>query len=264
MTVEGFRFPVEIGWVLLAAGIATAQTPVYSHGSLVSAASGRPGSLTPNCIATLYGTHLSYSTRSLASSDLQGNLLPDTLGGTGVRVFVGNIAAQLYFVSPTQVNFLVPALLKSGPTTVRLARDGNQGPTIDVTLNEEAPELFEATPGFVAATRPDGSAITRDNPAKAGDVIVLYATGLGRTNPPAVYKQIAPHAALVVRRPDLKITFAGRELSDSSIFYAGVTPGFAGLYQINVTLPDEVSVEPEIRVGFGAVSNIEGVKLAVK
>jgi hypothetical protein len=79
---------LALGTPLLADG------PSYTTSSIVNSADGQTGPLAPNMIGTIYGTGLSYVTRSLAPADVIGGVLPTTLPGTGVTVLVGLIAAM--------------------------------------------------------------------------------------------------------------------------------------------------------------------------
>ena len=87
-------------------------TPFYSGSSIVNAATNTAGWFSPNAFATVYGANLSDSTRALRAQDIAGGALPTTFGG--VRVFVAGMAASLYYVSPGQVNFLMPSSFRPG------------------------------------------------------------------------------------------------------------------------------------------------------
>jgi uncharacterized protein (TIGR03437 family) len=93
--------------------------------------------------------------------------------------------------------------------------------------------------------------------------VVLYATGLGATVPPAIYGQLPMAAASLAPGANLKIFLNGVAVDDSAIIYAGAAPGFAGLYQINVTLPGKVGTNPEIKLVMGKAASIAGVHLPV-
>jgi uncharacterized protein (TIGR03437 family) len=88
--------------------------------------------------------------------------------------------------------------------------------------------------------------INSDSPASPGEIVVLYATGLGPTNPLTPPNKIPTSSARLTI--PIQVFLNGIALSKDRILYAGVTPGFAGLFQINVRLPD-VAGDPEIRVG---------------
>src|SRR5207302_7358154 len=100
-----------LGSVLRADTSANREAPSYSGSSIVNSADNQPGPLAPNAIATIYGTGLAFVTRAINAQDIRGGLLPTILPGTGVQVLVGGLLASIYFVSPTQINFLVPSNL---------------------------------------------------------------------------------------------------------------------------------------------------------
>jgi uncharacterized protein (TIGR03437 family) len=98
---------------------ATPPPPLYTPSSIVNAANSKAAGFAPHTIATLFGKDLAYITKALTQDDMRDNSLPTTLIGTGVRVLVNKTPAHLYFVSPTQVNFLVPEFLP-GPVELQL------------------------------------------------------------------------------------------------------------------------------------------------
>ena len=80
--------------------------PAYTAAGVVQAATQMPGALAPNTIATVYGANLAYSTHAVTTADLEGGSLPTTLDG--VRVVLYGFYCGLFYVSPGQINFLVP------------------------------------------------------------------------------------------------------------------------------------------------------------
>jgi uncharacterized protein (TIGR03437 family) len=223
--------------------------PSYSSASIVNAASNLPGPLAINTIVSLYGANLAYSTKGITAGDLQAGALPYVLANTGVRIWVNNIAAGIYYVSPTQVNFLVPAVLAPGPAQIVLTLDGLAGPAAAVTIGPSAPALFQLNATTIVAVHADGSPITQGAPAIPGEVVILFATGLGQTAPPVSYNEIATKATPILA--GLQILVNGAPIDSSALLYAGLAPGFAGLYQINVTLPADAAANPEIRLSMG-------------
>ena len=219
--------------------------PTFPPDSVVNSANGSPASLTPNVLATLYGSNLAFSTES---ADSGSQALPTLLAG--VRVIVGGIFASLLYVSPTQVNFIVPASLVPGQTGIYLHRDFLTTATVPITLLDAAPALFEDDSG-IAAEHADGSLISADAPAHPGEVIVVYGTGLGRTDPTQIDGRLAQSAARIILIDQLRVLLDGQAVPAENILYAGITPGFAGLYQINLRLPDEVGAAPELRIALG-------------
>ncbi|HTR39616.1 MAG TPA: IPT/TIG domain-containing protein [Bryobacteraceae bacterium] len=239
------------------------EAPVYTAASIVNSADNQSGALAPNTIGTVYGKNLAYTTRALTASDIQGGILPTALGLSDVQVLIGGLLANLYYVSPTQVNFLVPSILLPGPVNVQLVVDSLAGPAIPIQLAAAAPGLFQLDLVNAVATRPDGTVVTPDDPAKPGDVVVLYATGLGQVVPPVGYGEVPTAAAPLSRMADLRLLLDGVAVDPSAVLYAGVCPNFAGLYQINLRLPASTGANPELRVALGDAINIAGVKLPV-
>ena len=238
--------------------------PSYTAAGIVNAADNETHSLAPNTLASLYGVRLSYVTAAISPSDIQGGVLPTVLPGTGVHVTVGNLPATIYYVSPDQINFLVPANLLPGASTVQVVLDAHSGPAIKITLAPASPALFQLDSKTAVAIRPDGSVITQQAPAKPGEIIILYATGLGQTLPPVPYGQLFNDAAPLQQFANFELVLDGVTAGRSAVQYAGIAPGFAGLYQINVLLPKSNKSNPEIQIGFGKQLSIAGIHLAVQ
>src|SRR5438067_825731 len=129
--------------VLHAQSSVSRDTPSYSKESIVNAADNQLGPLAPNAIATIYGSGLAYTTKAITPQDIRAGMLPTILPGTGVRVFVRSLAAHIYYVSPTQINFLVPSSLLPGPAEVQLVLDNLAGPAVLVDIAPSAPALFQ-------------------------------------------------------------------------------------------------------------------------
>jgi uncharacterized protein (TIGR03437 family) len=166
--------------------------------------------------------------------------LPPSLGG--VSVTVGGIAAPLYFVSPGQINFQVPygvqATYGAPPVSATLVvTNGSQSGQRTLYVVAGAPGIFTASgdgstdQAYVVHTS-DYSRVTQSNPAKAGEYLAIFCTGLGATDPPSVEGQPA-QAAPVLPTSLFIVDVDGREALPS---YAGLAPGFAGLYQVNFQL----------------------------
>jgi uncharacterized protein (TIGR03437 family) len=235
--------------------------PYYTAESIVNGATFVPGPLAPNGLATIFGTNLSYYTHLLSPDDLQGGL-PFDMGS--VRVRLGGYPVPLYYVSPTQINFLVPMLLRPGTWDLVVDRQGNVGPRVWVQGVDAAPALFPAPGGYLLASHADYSLVTPDSPAKPGEAVILWGTGFGETSPSLLNSNQLPlYPSQISRLADLFILVDNVVLDRARVLYCGLTPGFSGLYQANVRLPDEVGPNPEIRVAIGGQISAAGMKLAV-
>jgi uncharacterized protein (TIGR03437 family) len=124
-------------------------------------------------------------------------------------------------------------------------------------VDEAAPALLQDG-DTVRATHADWSLISAENPALPGEVIVLFGTGLGPPNlrlddgeiPPIDYLDIS---TLFLRRlEELKVLVGGVAVEPERIWYAGLVPGTAGLYQINLHLPDVLAgPDPDLQFALG-------------
>jgi uncharacterized protein (TIGR03437 family) len=234
--------------------------PLYTSSSIVNSANANAPALAPNTIATLFGSDLAFTTRGVTGEEIRGGIMPTVLIGTGVRITVNNIQAAIYYVSPTQINFLMPDV-GIGSAEVRVSRDAAYGPAARVQTGEFSPALFQMHPEYAIATRTDGSLITRDSPARPNEIIVLYATGLGRTRPRFLNGEVPARAAVLDRMDTFRVMIGETQLPPGQVLYAGVAPGFPGLYQINLRLPGELDRNSFVRVGFGELMSPEGVRL---
>lgn len=223
--------------------------PSYASSTVVHAASQQSGTFAPNTIVTLYGRQLAYVTRAIGAADVRDGLMPTVLSGTGVKVLIDNVPAPIYFVSPGQVNFLLPVGLKEGVRKLHLSLDGIAGPVVEFRLAASAPGLFLRQPGQALAVRLDGTLAGSENPARPGDTLILFATGLGQTEgaPPRA-GEVAKAAAALLAIDGFAVKLNDRPLPRDHIYYAGLAPGFAGLYQINLRVPDDAPADPEIRL----------------
>jgi uncharacterized protein (TIGR03437 family) len=231
------------------ADIGTSTPLIYSAASIVNAASQTADALAPNTIATVYGQNLATESYGLSSGDLTAGTMPITL--KGVSVLVRGIPASMFYVSPGQVNFLIPYELTAGIANVIVVRQGTAGPSVSIQLNPTAPGFFESGAATPVAVHLDGRLVTPGAPAKAGEVILLYAGGLGRTSPDTSTGRIASFAAPIQAVAQLQVLLNGKASPPGSVSYAGLAPGFAGLYQINFVVPSGLPPNPEIRISIG-------------
>ena len=232
------------------------DTPAISQNGVVNGASFAPNAaVSPGSIASLFGVNLAATAATASTTPL-----PTTLAGTQVLLVLpgGNVAVPLFYVSPTQINFELPPSV-TGPTA-QVVVVSNGVKSLPVTLNvaSTAPGIFtlvSGTPGPGAVLNQDFSPNSAQNPAKAGSVILIYATGLGATIPPAVAGQPAGISPLSVTAQTPVVTIGGVA---ATVQFAGLAPNFVGLYQINAQIPAGTApgnaVPVQIQIG-GAISN---------
>ena len=251
-------------WLVLAVlvfKIAWAQAPTYTADSIVNASDYSPGPFAPNSVLSIFGSNLSWYTAAFSASQ-SFTSVPVAL--SGVEVYVDNWPAPLLYVSPSQVNFLIPSGENPGSVTVRVVREGTSGPFVSLNLVDGAPALFEAGSGFAIATHADGTLLTDASPGQPGEIVVVYATGLGATDPDPEAGEIPETAAPLQWLNSLSISLNGAALPSGLILYAGATPGCVGLYQLNIQLPQDVPADPVVQVSMGTQSNSGSLKIAVR
>ncbi|HWE52251.1 MAG TPA: hypothetical protein VG273_20820 [Bryobacteraceae bacterium] len=233
--------------------------PSYSAASIVHAADQTAGVLAPNAIATIYGTNLAFTTHALSAADMSHGNLPLSLAE--VTVYVNNIPASLFYVSPNQINFLVPYEITTSSAVLFVTRQGLDGPFVQIQLAPAAPAFFQWNGNLAVAEHANGTLVSPTAPAQAGEVIVLFAAGLGRTAPDISSGFVAQLPYTILYAQQLQVLLNGAPCPAGNIYYAGITPGFAGLYQINLKLPDPIPQNPEIRLRIGAQISPAGIQL---
>ena len=214
--------------------------------------------LAPGEIFTIYGLNL-----SKVQSDLSGFYLLNSLptGLDSVTVTVGGIPAPLYFVSAGQINAQVPLNVAPGPQPVVVKTSNGSSTTSTVTIATAAPAIyFDGGSGIAAVLKNvDFSLVTPDNPAKAGDVVLIYLTGLGQTTPALQTGNLQPGTGLN-NTGAVTVTIGGQP---APFVYSIASPGFAGLYQIAVTVPSGVTGNAAVIVKAGTGTS-NTVNIAVK
>ena len=254
--------------LLLPPGLA-AQTgcgtnvPCYSAASIVNVASNQAGALAPYTYAMIQGTNLSYTTAVASPGRSSGAELPVRLGDAGV--LVDGLPAVVQYVSPVQIYFIIPIALKPGEVTIQVTRAAQAGPAVKIKLLDYAPALFQADAKTVIALRSDFSGmITPRAPAKPGDTVILYATGLGDTIPPITDYEAPQTTGWITVRSQFAILLNGTKIDSSDVLFAGGVPLFAGLYQINMRVPEGAGKNPEIRISVADQTSPPGLLLPVQ
>lgn len=245
--------------------LAQRSAPTYSTATIVNSATNLP-ILSPGVMASVYGKDLATGTRDLQPSDVGAEgLLPISFPFTGVSVVVHGLPAPLLSVSPEKVTFIIPFEIPSGEEiSVLLLVNGAAGPRLTLHMYAESPGLFLLEPGVASAAHKDGTPVTAENPAVAGEGITLYATGLGPAAPAMEYRQAAPERASLLRLEELRVLLDGRDAPTGSIRSAGPVAGMAGMFRVEFALPENCPTNPEVRIGFGDALSPEGVQLRVK
>ena len=202
----------------------------------------------PGAMISLFGTGFQGAgiARATGASDYVNNKFPVQVNCLAVEV--NGTRIPITYSSEKQINAQAPFSLNPGSTIVRVLANPDltnqlMSDAVTVTAQTLSPGFFTFSSGAVAATvvnsaTPigDSTVIPGSVAAKPGDVVTLWLTGLGATNPAASEGSIATAATPIAGTINLQI--GGIPVPSSDMLYAGLSPNsITGLYQINVRLP---------------------------
>ncbi len=226
-------------------GISVAvQAPPFSGGGVylnptgvLNAASSAPftSGLSRGELITLVGTNIGPSALQVA----QSLPFPTKLGG--VQVLINNIAAPIYYVSAGQVAALVPYETSSAVAQIQVSNNGSLSNAVTLPVNLTTPGIFTQPAGgagYAAALHQDFSLVSPNSPAQIGETIAVYVTGLGDVFPSIPDGSAASSTNLSNTSNQIVATIGG---VTANVTFAGLAPGLAGLYQVNVTIPSGVT-----------------------
>jgi uncharacterized protein (TIGR03437 family) len=239
------NFPTQSGYQATFVGavdayIAKLSEPGVPSISGVSNAASGQAAIASNAFVSIYGSSF---TAAGFSDDWSGwianGILPTTLDG--VKVSIGGNPAYVSFVSPGQINALAPSVASGNAQVTVTAANGSTA-TVTVTAQQFSPAFFPWPNGQPVATHLDYSwavktgtfAGTTTVPAKPGEVIILWGTGFGPTIPAAPTGVTIPATTTYYAANVITATVGG---VNAPVYGAALAPGFAGLYQVVVTIP---------------------------
>ena len=203
--------------------------------------------ITSGGIITIFGSNFTLAgvTHTLQASDITGGTtMPTNLAQTCVQI--GGFPAPLYYVSSNQINAQATAVPTSGSVQVTvIANCGTVGQATSapftVQLAASAPEFLYFKNNSVAAVEvPSGALVgtaglvtgANFTLAKPGDTLSIYGVGFGATSPAVPPGILATAATSTVGTA--VVTIGG---ITATVLYAGLAPGYAGLYQVNLVVP---------------------------
>ena len=237
--------------------------PNISANGVVNGASFQPG-IVANSWATILGSGLAPVTDNWNNSIINGRL-PTTLDG--VTVTIGGKPAYLYYVSPGQINLLVPDV-GTGPVQVIVSTSTGTSAAFTVTASQFRPGFFAWPSSQVVATRHDFSLAAKAETfpgvttvaAKPGDVLILWGTAFGPTTPvaPAGVQVPADQTYSTTTLPSVTINNI-----PATVF--GAAPGFAGLYQVAIQTPASLADGDWVVIAsIGGAQSAGGAVLSVR
>lgn len=228
------------------------EVPYIAPAGVRNAAGDTPDAVVAPCsIVSIYGAGLA----NWAESGPQAPLA-QTLGGATVRT--GGRLLALFYASPEQINAWLPCDLPEGNHTLTVSRTGGPDVTGEFTAARNAPGLFSRlidNRAYALATHEDGTPVLAASPARRGELVSIYATGLGP------YDRMPPYGFPLPGAPPYQLTDPVEVLAGDLPVrheFAGGAPGFSGADVIRLRITDELpraaTVELRVRVS-GRESN---------
>ena len=233
--------------------------PAFTQAGIVSPFINRAVSnIATGTWVEIYGANLSTNTRQWAGGDFNGNTAPTSLDGVTVN-FNGQPAAAMNFISPGQVNAQVPDV-GAGPVSIEVVNGQQRSDAVTMTALTAVPTFLSPASfnvgdrQWLVAIHQDRAFVGRPNliagaqfrPARPGDVILVYGIGFGATTPAVPPGQIASGL------PNLNSPFTFRfGDTPAEVSYAGLAPGFVGLYQFNIVVPNVPDGDYQINATLG-------------
>ena len=226
-------------------------TPTLTANSTVNAASLSQGAIAPGMIVAISGANFATSVQSASTMPL-----PTVLGNTSITF--NGVAAPLFSVSASQIYAQAPFNLPAGVASIQVSQGSALSAAQTVNVAAASPGIFIVDRAISAAAvlhAADYSLVTSSSPARPGEYLLIYCTGLGAVGTSVASGAMAPSVPpdSTVQPPTVSIA----NLS-ANVTFAGLAPGFVGLYQINVQAPAGLPTgnQPVQTVTFGVVSNI--------
>jgi uncharacterized protein (TIGR03437 family) len=176
--------------------------------------------------------------RGLSESSLQAGAgaLPNQLGST--VVLVNDQPAPLLFISPGQINLQLPNEVSGATASIVVRVGAIPTPPVAVPIASVSPSIFTLTgsgAGPGAIVKQNGTVVSRTNPVKPLEIVSVYATGLGAVSPKVATGAVSPPGpALAYAAGSVSVWMEGRT---APVLFAGLSPSFVGLFQINVQVP---------------------------
>ncbi|MFN7939532.1 MAG: IPT/TIG domain-containing protein [Bryobacteraceae bacterium] len=240
----------------------TTRPTLISMAGVTHGATLRAGAASGSWVA-LHGSALATNTRTWTAAEIVDGNLPTSLDGVSVQI--NNQPAYVQFISPTQVNVLAPEAVSDGSVQVSLTNSNGTSAAVSVDFVRTSPGFFQYPDENIAAVRPDGAYIAPDGlltgvattPAQPGETIVLYGTGFGATSPAAEPGKVVTSALRTASSVRVRI-----HNQDAAVSYSGLVS--AGLYQINVTVPELPDGDYPVTAEVAGVRTGKFVKLRVR
>jgi adhesin/invasin len=222
-------------------------TPAIFSKGVVSTASYAPNApLAPGAFASIFGAHLALFSATADS-------LPFSKQLGDAQVIIAGTTVPVQYTSDKQVNVLIPYGLSPNSTQQVIIQVGPAFSTPEtIVIAAAQPAIFTQDQsgkglGAITVVKPDRTQFSADatHPASSGDALVVYCSGLGAVNSPVETGSASPQSPAAKISSTITATIGGKP---APVTFAGLTPGYAGLYQVNLTVPQGITPGPSVPV----------------
>jgi uncharacterized protein (TIGR03437 family) len=245
--------------------LGTANPPPDLLASGVTSGASFLPAIAPGGWVAIKGGNLAQVASDTWDKSIVSGKLPTSLDGVGVSV--GGQPAYVYYVSPGQINAVVPNIA-AGQTTLSVTTPTGQTGAVAVNVGTQAPAFFLWPGNQAVATRQDGSYAVKAGTfsgattaaAHPGDVIVLWGTGFGATTPAVASGILTPSDKLYNCDP-VTATLGGAAVT---VYGCALSPGWAALYQVAIQVPSTLAAgDYALKVVIDNASSPDGVILSI-
>ncbi|MDX1979734.1 MAG: hypothetical protein SFV51_05665 [Bryobacteraceae bacterium] len=239
--------------------VTAGAAPEFTSAS-VSALGSLTSGITPGALISITGRNLAPGANGQVTAPqfpLPGRLAGASVtfdGVEGAMLSVRNAGGQ------EQIIVQAPFELAASTTAVVVDNGRAASAPVDVAVVAAQPGILTLDGVHAAAVRADGVLISSANPAVAGEPVILFARALGMVDPIPAPGNPAPAEPLSQTATQPELTINGQA---AAISFAGLAPGFVGLYQINATVPAGISGVSEVVLSIGGTGSAP-VRLPVR
>jgi uncharacterized protein (TIGR03437 family) len=234
-----------VSFVVATAPPPALPVPAVASGGVVNAFSSLL-SVAPGGLISIYGTNLAAAEGRAAVTPLPGSL-------NGTSVSIDGKPAPLLFVSATQINAQAPFETPLGTAALVVQNGTLKSAPVNVDVRAVAPGIV-AQPGgshALAVNYSGGALNASQNPVHPGEYVMVYLTGQGLVDPPVSSGAQSPVDPLSLPVAAVRSMLGGKP---AVVTWAGLAPGFVGLLQVNLLVPDIPGGEQALEVTVGDIA----------
>lgn len=226
---------------------ANTTLPLVTPEGILNAANPVLGApLAPGEFISIYGSNFAPTPAG------SGSPLPTSLGGT--QVLLGGQPLPIYFVNSGLINAVVPFETPvNAIQELLISQNGAYSLPENVVVANAAPAIFTQSEngqgaGVIVVFKANGTVYETSptQPASAGDLLLIYCDGLGAVSPAVADGAAAPTSAPFATTVNpVTATIGGQA---AQVQFAGLAPGYSGVYQVNLIVPEGVASGPAVPV----------------